>query len=112
LAMSAGTYNTMNIIIGSAACGLSAWQCSRLRGGFVGAFAGYVVGFFGSIAIGAAFGVYRWLGGAEQNIVSSLFGSAFVGGLLGAVFSVIGVVIGLVIKGYLEEYRQRKAQKV
>ena len=112
LARSAGTYNAMNIIIGSAACGLSAWQCSRLRGGFVGAFAGYVVGFFGSIAIGAAFGVYRWLGGAEQNIVSSLFGSAFVGGLLGAVFSVIGVVIGLVIKGYLEEYRQRKAQKV
>jgi hypothetical protein len=102
----------MNIIVAVISCGLASWQCSRLKGGFVGAFAGYVAGFFGSLAIGAAFGIYNWLGGAEDNILMSLFGTAFVGGLLGAIFSVVGVGIGLFIKGYFEEYRLRKHKRV
>jgi outer membrane protein assembly factor BamB len=112
ISRSAGSYNSMNIIVAVISCGLASWQCSRLKGGFVGAFAGYVAGFFGSLAIGAAFGIYNWLGGAEDNILMSLFGTAFVGGLLGAIFSVVGVGIGLFIKGYFEEYRLRKHKRV
>ncbi len=107
-----GTYSAMNMIVAMASCGLASWQCSRLKGGFVGAFAGYVAGFFGALAIGAAFGIYSWLGGSEDNILMALFGSAFVGGLLGAIFSAIGVGIGLFIKGYFEEYRHRKVKRV
>ncbi|MBN1786004.1 MAG: hypothetical protein JW825_03295 [Candidatus Methanofastidiosa archaeon] len=103
---------SINIIIGVFTAGIASWQCSRTGGGLIGAFVGYVTGLFGSLAIGAAFGVYYWLGGSEENILSSIFGTAFYGGLLGAFYSIIGIIIGLVIKDYFEEYRRkRKAAK-
>ncbi|MHC1605338.1 MAG: PQQ-binding-like beta-propeller repeat protein, partial [Candidatus Methanofastidiosia archaeon] len=105
------TENTIVIVIGAISSGFASWQCSRLGGGFVGAFAGYVAGFFSSLTVGAAFGLYYWLGGLEQNIVSSIFGTAFFGGLLGAVFSIIGVIVGLAIKDYFEEYRFKMKNK-
>ncbi len=107
-----GSYSTMNSIVAMVSCGLASWQCSRLKGGFVGTFVGYVTGFFGALVIGAAFGIYSWLGGSENNILMALFGSAFVGGLIGAIFSAIGVGIGLFAKGYFEEYRLRKVKRV
>jgi len=104
--------DSINLVIGMLSAGLSSWMCSRIGGGFVGAFSGYIVGLFGSVAIGAAFGIYYWLGGAEDNIISSTLGTAFYGGLLGMFYCLIGVIVGLVIKGYFEEYRRKKGSKV
>jgi len=103
----------INMVTGSMAAGLASWQLSRVGGGFIGSFIGYLTGLFGSFAIGGAFGIYYWIGGAEENIFSSFFGTAFYGGLLGAFYSIIGIVVGLAIKDYFEEYRKkRKSSKV
>jgi hypothetical protein len=77
----------------------------------VGAFAGYITGFFGSLFIGSGLGLYYWLAGTKMDIISSVIGTAFVGALMGALYSIVGVVIGLAVKDYFMEYRQKKARK-
>jgi len=108
LAGSLDDLESINLIIGSISAGLASWQCSRVGGGLIGAFVGYITGLFGALAIGGAFGIYYWVGGAEENILSSLVGTAFYGGLLGAFYSIIGFIVGLVIKDYFEEYRRKR----
>ncbi|HOP09320.1 MAG TPA: hypothetical protein PLC12_03790, partial [Candidatus Methanofastidiosa archaeon] len=103
----------MNLTIGAISAGLASWQLSKVEGALVGSFLGYITGLFGSFAIGGAFGLYHWMGGAEQDIISSFFGTAFYGGLLGAFYSIVGIVVGLVIKDYFDEYRRkRRSSKV
>jgi len=111
LSHSTGSLDVFNLVVGMFSAGIASWQCSRMGGGFVGAFGGYVSAFFSSLSIGGAFGIYYWLNGLEQNIISSLFGTALFGGLLGTVFGLIGVLIGLFVKGYFEEYRMKKSMK-
>ncbi|RZN46577.1 hypothetical protein EF808_05410 [archaeon] len=104
-------FSTLSVIVAMGATGIASWQCARTGGGLVGAFAGYIAGFFGALLIGSGVGLYYWLTGAKMDIISSVIGTAFVGGLMGALYSLVGIVIGLAIKDYFEEYRQKKARK-
>jgi hypothetical protein len=104
-------FNAVSIFVAMGASGIASWQCARTGGGLVGAFAGYITGFFGALLIGSGVGLYYWLTGAKMDIISSVIGTAFVGGLMGALYSLVGIVIGLAIKDYFEEYRQKKSRK-
>jgi hypothetical protein len=104
-------FNAVSILVAMGASGIASWQCARTGGGLVGAFAGYITGFFGSLFIGSGLGLYYWLAGTKMDIISSVIGTAFVGALMGALYSIVGVVIGLAVKDYFMEYRQKKARK-